>query len=122
MIRSRHDSRARMTWVIVGALTSFLPRAWRNNMSFSRYGAASPGCSPVPTPWLPVNPGITLVAKSSRFLRVLRVQWHEHFEARSEISLPFWREGSPFRVVKVLAYLQEHNGVPPQAFLVSDVN
>ena len=50
--------------------------------------------------------------------RHLNVQWHEDFEARSEISLPFWREGSSVRVVKVLAYLQEHNGVPPQAFLV----
>ena len=100
----------------VGALTSFLPRARHDNVPFSRYSAVSPGYSPVPVPWSPVNPGITLAAKFSRFLSVLRVQWHEDFEARSEISLPFWREGSPVRVVKVLAYLQEHNGVPPQAF------
>ena len=43
--------------------------------------------------------------------RHLNIRWPEGFEAHSEISRPFWTEGSPVRFVQALAYLQEHAGV-----------
>ena len=43
--------------------------------------------------------------------RHLNIRWPEGFEAHSEISKPFWTEGSPIRFVEALAYLQEHAGV-----------
>ena len=43
--------------------------------------------------------------------RHLRIRWPEGFEAHSEISRPFWTEGSPVRFVEALAYLQWRIGV-----------
>jgi len=43
--------------------------------------------------------------------RHLSIRWPEGFEAHSEISRPFWTEGSPVKLVEALAYLQERTGV-----------
>ena len=43
--------------------------------------------------------------------RHLNIRWPEGFEADSEISRPFWTEGSPLRLVEALADLQKHAGV-----------
>ena len=43
--------------------------------------------------------------------RHLSIRWPEGFEANSEISTPFWTEGSPVRFVEALAYLQKHTGI-----------
>ena len=43
--------------------------------------------------------------------RHLSIRWPEGFEAHSEISRPFWTEGSPVRFVEALAYLQGRTGV-----------
>ena len=43
--------------------------------------------------------------------RHLNIRWPEGFEAHSEISRPFWTEGSPVRFIEALADLQEHAGV-----------
>ena len=43
--------------------------------------------------------------------RHFSIRWPEGFEAHSEISRPFWTEGSPVRFVEALAYLQERTGV-----------
>ena len=43
--------------------------------------------------------------------RHLNIRWPERFEAQSEISRPFWTEGSPVRFVEALAYLQGRTGV-----------
>ena len=41
----------------------------------------------------------------------LNIRWPKGFEAHSEISRPFWTEGSPVRFVEALAYLQGRTAV-----------